>query len=107
MAVPYERFKELDLRVGKVVSAEPIPGRTRIMKGTVDIGSETRQVVIGGAEHFEPAQMVGMTVIVLANLEPRTVAGVKSEAMLLAADAGGRPFWLTAPGGPPPGSRVC
>lgn len=106
MAVPYERFKELDMRVGKVVSAEPIPGRTRVMKGTVDIGSETRQVVIGGAEHFEPSDMVGMDVIVLANLEPRTVAGVKSEAMLLAADAGGRPFWLSARGGPPPGSPV-
>ena len=106
MAVPYERFKELDLRVGKVVSAEPIPGRTRIMKGAVDVGSQTRQVVIGGAEHFEPGQMVGRTVVVVTNLEPRTVAGVQSEAMLLAADVDGRPFWLTVPDGPAPGARV-
>lgn len=106
MAVTYEQFKELDIRVGRVVSAEPIPGRTRIMKGEVDIGAETRQVVIGGAEHFEPSQMVGRTVIVLANLEPRAVAGVDSEAMLLAADVGGRPFWLTVPDGPQPGSRI-
>lgn len=106
MAVTYEQFKELDIRVAKVLSAESIPGRTRIMKGTVDAGSGTRQVIIGGAEHWTPEQMVGRTVIIVANLEPRTVAGVQSEAMLLAADVDGKPFWLSAGDTPEPGSRV-
>ena len=105
MVVTYEQFKELDIRVAKVLSAEPIPGRTRIMKGTVDVGSDTKQVIIGGAEHWTPDQMVGRTVIIVANLEPRTVAGIQSEAMLLAADVEGKPFWLSAEG-PEPGSRV-
>lgn len=106
MSVPYERFQELDIRVARVVSAEPVPGRTRIMKGTIDIGSEQRQVIIGGAEHFTPAQMEGRTVVAVTNLEPRTVAGVRSEAMLLAADVDGVPFWLAPPDGPGPGARV-
>lgn len=106
MQVSYERFKEIDMRVARVVSAEPIPGRTRIMKGTIDVGSETRQVIIGGAEHFTPEQMAGRTVVAVTNLEPRTVAGVESQAMLLAADVDGEPFWLTVPDGPKPGSRV-
>lgn len=106
MAVTYEQFKELDIRVAKVLSAEPIPGRTRIMKGTVDVGSDTKQVIIGGAQHWTPDQMVGRTVVIVANLEPRTVAGVQSEAMLLAADVEGKPFWLGTEDGPEPGSRV-
>ena len=105
MVVTYEQFKEMDIRVAKVLSAEPIPGRTRIMKGTVDLGSDTKQVIIGGAEHWTPDQMVGRTVIIVANLEPRTVAGIQSEAMLLAADVKGKPFWLSVEG-PEPGSRV-
>ena len=106
MEVAYERFRDLDMRVGRITSAEPIPGRTRVMRGSVDIGSEARQVVIGGAEHYGPEQMVGRTVVVISNLEPRTVAGVRSEAMLLAADVDGRPSWLTVQDGAPPGSRV-
>lgn len=101
----YGDLERLGLRVARVVSAEPIPGRTRVMRAVIDIGGETRDVVVGGAEHYAPGDMEGMTVVAATNLEPRTVAGVESRAMLLAADVGGRPLWLTA-GGAPPGSPV-
>lgn len=104
--VSYEDFARLDMRVARVVSVEPIPGKTRIVRGEIDIAGDIRTVIIGGAQYYEPASLVGKTVVVLANLEPRTVAGVKSEAMLLAADVDDKPFWLSVPDGVPTGSPI-
>ena len=104
--VSYGDFARLQIRVARVVSAESIPGKTRIMRGVVDLGGQTRTVVIGGAQYYEPEEMVGRAVVVLANLEPRTVAGIRSEAMLLAADVDDKPFWLEVPDGVPSGSPV-
>ena len=104
--VPYDTFARLDIRTAQVISAEPIAGKTRIMKGIIDLGDEKRTVVIGGAEYHEPESMIGRTVVVLANLEPRSVAGVRSEAMLLAADVNDKPFWLSVSDQAPLGSPV-
>lgn len=104
--VSYDDFARLQMQVARVVSAESIPGKTRIMRGVVDLGGQTRTVVIGGAQYYEPEEMVGRAVVVLANLEPRTVAGIRSEAMLLAADVDDKPFWLEVPDGVPSGSPV-
>ena len=104
--VPYDTFASLDIRVARVVAAEPIPGRTRILRGTIDMGTEERTVIIGGAQHFAPEEMVGKNVIVVVNLEPKVVAGIRSEAMLLAADVDDKPFWLEVPDGVPSGSPV-
>lgn len=104
--VSYEDFARLDMRVARVVSVEPIPGKTRIFRGEIDIAGDTRTVIIGGAQYYEPDSLVGKTVVVLANLEPRTVAGIKSEAMLLAADVDDKPFWISVPDGVPTGSPI-
>lgn len=104
--IPYDTFARLDIRIAQVISAEPIAGKTRIMKGIIDLGDEKRTVVIGGAEYHTPESMIGRTVVVLANLEPRTVAGVRSEAMLLAADVSDKPFWLSVSDPVPLGSPV-
>lgn len=104
--VSYGDFARLQMRVARVVSAESIPGKTRIMRGVVDLGEQTRTVVIGGAQYYDPEEMVGRAVVVLANLEPRTVAGIQSEAMLLAADVDDKPFWLEVPDSVPSGSPV-
>ena len=113
--VTFEDFAKLDMRTGRIVSVEPIPGRTRIAKGRVDLGGgDVRDVVIGGADHYAAAGLVGRAVVAVANLEPRRVAGIESRAMLLAADVGGVPYWLAAGDGDagagggtvPPGSPV-
>lgn len=112
--VAYDDFARLDLRVARIVSVEPIPGKTRIVRGRADLGGgDVRDVVIGGAEHYAAGDLAGRSVIVVANLEPRRLAGVESRAMLLAADVDGVPHWLAAaapPGGgaepAPPGSPV-
>lgn len=104
--VSYEDFARLEIRVAKVVSVDPIPGKTRIVRGEIEIADDVRTVIIGGAQYYDPDSLVGKTVVVLANLEPRTVAGIKSEAMLLAADVDDKPFWLGVPDGVPTGSPV-
>ncbi|MCS6768593.1 MAG: hypothetical protein RMJ59_06980 [Candidatus Nitrosocaldus sp.] len=106
MSISYDEFKRLDIRVGVVLKAEGIQGRSRIMRAIVDIGGESREVVVGGAEYYRPEEMVGRRVIVLVNLEPKSIAGVRSHGMLLAADVDGRPYWLTVDGSVPAGSRV-
>ena len=106
MSVSYEDFKKLDLRVAKIVSVEKIPGKTKIVKGVVDLGSEKRDVIIGGAEFYQPEELVGRTVIVVANLEPKKLAGVESNAMLLAADVNNKPYWLTVTEEVEPGTKI-
>jgi len=85
---------------------EKIPGKTRIVKGVVDLGNETRNVIIGGAEFYEPQDLVGKTVIVIANLETKKIAGIESNAMLLAADVNDKPFWLTVDSNVPAGTKI-
>jgi len=106
MPVSYEDFKKLDLRVAKIISVEKIPGKTKIVKGVVDLGSEKRDVIIGGAEFYQPEELVGRTVIVVANLEPKKLAGVESNTMLLAADVNNKPYWLTVTEEVEPGTRI-
>ena len=106
MSIPYDDFAKLDLRVAKIASVEKIPGKTRIVKGVVDLGEEKRDVIIGGAEFYSPDDLVGKTVIVVANLEPKKMAGIESNAMLLAADVNNKPYWLTVTEDVPLGTKI-
>jgi len=106
MSISYDDFKKLDLRVAKILKVEKIPGKTKIIKGEIDLGDETRNVIIGGAEFYEPDDLIGKTVIVVANLEPKKMAGVESNAMLLAADINDKPFWLTVDSEVPSGTKI-
>jgi len=106
MSIDYDDFSKLDLRVAKILTVEKIPGKSRIVKGEIDLGDETRDVIIGGAEFYEPDDLIGKTVIVVANLEPKKMAGVESNAMLLAADINDKPFWLTVDPQVPPGAKI-
>tara|TARA_B100000378_G_scaffold3031_1_gene2842 strand:+ start:275 stop:598 length:324 start_codon:yes stop_codon:yes gene_type:complete len=106
MPISYDDFKKLDLRVAKILKIEKIPGKTKIVKGEIDLGNETRDVIIGGAEFYEPVDLIGKTVIVVANLESKKMGGVESNAMLLAADINNKPFWLTVDTQVPPGTEI-
>jgi len=106
MSISYDDFKKLDLRVAKILKIEKIPGKTKIVKGEIDLGDETRNVIIGGAEFYEPDDLISKTVIAVANLEPKKMAGVESNAMLLAADINDKPFWLTVDSEVPSGTKI-
>jgi methionyl-tRNA synthetase len=82
--VPFADFQKLDLRVARILAAEPIEGADRLLKLQVDIGTEKRQLVAGIAEHYTPDALVGKQVIIVANLEPATIRNVESQGMVLA-----------------------
>ncbi len=105
-AITYDDFAKLDMRVAKIVEVEKIPGKSKIVKGIIDLGEEKRQVIIGGAEYYQPEELLGKKVIVLSNLEPRKIGGVESNAMLLAADLNDKPFWLTVNEDVPLGTKI-
>jgi len=104
--VSMEVFNMLDLRVGTVVGAERIPGSKKLIKLKVDVGGEVRDVVAGGGEYYDPGYFLGKRFVVLVNIKPKKIMGVESRGMLLAADVGGKPVWLTVDGEAPAGSRV-
>ena len=104
--VDFTEFQKLDLRIGKILKAERIPEKKKIYKLQIDIGTGQIQTIAGGAEHYLPEYFVGKTVVVLLNLQPKTIAGIESKGMLLAADLQGKPIWLTVEGEVPAGTRV-
>ena len=106
-AISIDEFMRLDIRVVRVLNAEPVPGRTRILMLTVDIGfGEARTMIVGGAESHSPEHFVGRKFVALVNLTSKKFAGVESQGMLLAADVGGKPVWLTVEEDVPTGTRV-
>ncbi len=106
--ISIDDFAKVELRVGEVLSAEPVAGAQRLLKLMVDIGSEVRQVVAGIAEHYTPEQLVGMKVVLVANLQPRKLRGVESNGMILAASVGeeGKPVLCTFKEEVPKGARL-
>lgn len=84
--IAFEDFAKVDLRVAKIVEAEDHPNADRLLKLKLDDGSgEPRQICAGIKGHYEPADLVGTSIIIVANLEPRTIRGEESKGMLLAA----------------------
>jgi methionyl-tRNA synthetase len=83
--ISIDEFRKLDLRVGRIVTAEKITGADKLLKLSVDIGTETRQVVAGIATKYAPDQLIGKSVIVVANLKPAVIRGIESQGMILAA----------------------
>ncbi len=78
-------FGKLDIRVAEITSCEPVEGADKLLKLTVDIGFETRQVVAGLRKDYEASDLIGKKVLFLANLKPAKLKGVRSEGMVLAA----------------------
>lgn len=104
--ITIDDFAKVDLRVALVKNAEKIKGADRLLKLELDLGSETRTVVAGIAQHYTPDSLVGKRVIVVANLTPVKLRGVKSCGMILAANDGERLGVLTVEEEIPPGTPV-
>lgn len=83
--IQYDDFAKVELRVGTILEAKPAPKGDRLLVLQVDLGAERRQVLAGIRQHYQPEQLVGKQIIVVANLAPRTMMGLTSQGMLLAA----------------------
>ena len=97
---------KVELRVANVVAAERLENSDKLLKLTVDLGTEQRTVLAGIAEMYQPEEVVGKQVVIVANLQPRKMRGVESQGMLLAADVEGQAILLHPETQVPAGSRV-
>lgn len=83
--ISYEDFCKLDLRVAKVIEAENHPNADKLICMKIDLGNEQRQIIAGLRGYYEPAELIGKEIVVVANLAPRKMRGLESHGMLLAA----------------------
>ncbi len=104
--VKFEQFKEIELKVAKILEAERVENSEKLLKLKIDIGEENpRQLVAGIGKVYMLEEMIGREIIVVANLEPRMLMGLESQGMLLAASDGG-PVLLRPDREVPPGSVI-
>ena len=86
MAITYDDFKKVELKIAKVVEAEEVAGADKLLKLQIDLGnSEKRQIVAGIKKMYQAKDLIGKEIVVVVNLEPRMVMGIESNGMLLAA----------------------
>lgn len=104
--ITLDEFRRVDLRVAEVVAAEPVARSRKLLKLTLSLGTETRTVVAGIAEHYRPAELVGRKVVMVVNLEPARLMGVNSEGMVLAGTTDDRLALLTVDRDLPAGTPV-
>jgi methionyl-tRNA synthetase len=106
-SIVYDDFAKLDLRNGKIIAAEKVEKADKLLKLTVDLGFETRTIVSGIAQHFQPEAIIGKQVSVVVNLLPRKMRGIESNGMILMAeDAGGKLHFINPEGEVAPGSGI-
>jgi methionyl-tRNA synthetase len=86
--ISIDDFTKVELRVGQVKTAERVKGADKLLKLEVDIGSEVRTIVAGIAEKYAPEKIIGMKVVIVANLQPRKLRGIESNGMIVAASIG-------------------
>jgi methionyl-tRNA synthetase len=105
--ISIEDFMRVELRVAKVLTAERVEKSKKLLKLSVDVGTEHRTLVAGIAEAYEPEALVGRTVVVVFNLKPAKLMGIESNGMVLAASPdGGKPTVVSFDEAPAPGTRV-
>lgn len=104
--IEYGDFSKLQLRTAKILAAERVPGADKLLKLQIAIGEEQRQIVAGIALHYAPEQLIGKTIVVVANLKPAKIRGVESNGMLLAASHGATLKLVTVDGELPGGATV-
>lgn len=111
----FDEFKNIDLRVGRVLAAERVPDSEKLIKLEVDLGGDSadgsglgkRQIVAGIGKKYEPESLLQREIVIVVNLDPRKLMGLESQGMLLAAhDENGEPIILTVDKEAPPGSKI-
>ncbi|MDO8583081.1 MAG: methionine--tRNA ligase subunit beta [bacterium] len=106
MNATFEDFKKLEIRIGKILTAEKVENADRLLKLEVDFGEFKRQIVSGIAEFYTPEDLIGKECPFIVNLEPRMFMGVESQGMLMAAGIENGIALLHPDKGIPPGSPI-
>lgn len=105
--IDFDDFAKIDLRIARIVKAEHVEGADKLLKLSLDLGEQQRQVFAGIKSAYKPEQLTGRLTVMVANLKPRKMKFGLSEGMVLAAGPGGQDIWLLQPdSGAQPGMRV-
>jgi len=100
-------FKKIELKTAKILSAERVEGSEKLIKMQISLGAEERQLVAGIGKAYNPEDLIGKIIIVVANLAPRALMGIESQGMLLAASTeGGLPILITPDKEAEPGMNI-
>lgn len=98
--ISFDDFTKMDIRTAKVITAEKVEKADKLLKLQVQMGVEQRTVVSGIAKHYQPEELVGVEVLLLANLAPRKIRGVESKGMILMAENEKGELCLVSPNKP-------
>jgi methionyl-tRNA synthetase len=105
--IEFPDFAKIDLRVAKIAKAEHVEGADKLLRLTLDLGGETRNVFAGIKSAYKPEDLEGKLTVMVANLAPRKMKFGMSEGMVLAAGPGGEDLWILEPHeGAQPGMRI-
>jgi methionyl-tRNA synthetase len=105
--IEFDDFAKVDLRVALIKNAEHVEGAKKLLKLTLDLGTEQKQVFSGIKSAYQPEDLIGKLTVMVANLKPRKMKFGMSEGMVLAAGPGGKDIWLLEPhSGAQPGMRI-
>jgi len=84
--IPFKEFQKLDFRAGTVIAAEKIKNSSKLLRLEVDLGKEKRQIIAGIGKQYQPEKLIGQQIVILTNLETKTIFGLESQGMLIAVD---------------------
>ncbi|MCM8759001.1 MAG: methionine--tRNA ligase subunit beta [Candidatus Omnitrophica bacterium] len=104
--ISFDEFKKMDIRVGKILEVQDHPDADKLYVLTVDIGDEIRKIVAGIRPYYQKEELTGKLIIVLTNLQPRTIRGIESKGMLLAGLDGNNLGVLTVDKDLRPGTKI-
>ena len=106
--ITYDDFDKCQFQVGLVLECEEVPKSKKLLKFKVQVGAKTRQILSGIKQYYKPEELVGKRVMVLVNLQPREIAGMMSEGMILsAADEEGNLAVMVPQKDMPAGAEIC
>jgi methionyl-tRNA synthetase len=104
--IDFDAFKQIQLKTAKVLEAEKVKDTDKLLQLQIDLGNEKRQIIAGVAQDYPPEEIVGKTIIVVANLKPAKIRGLESQGMLLAVRTKDGLKLLTTDGDIPPGLSI-
>ena len=104
--INFEEFQKIDLKIGKILEAEKVENSEKLLRLKVDLGEEQRQIIAGIGKVYQPQDLINQEIVVVVNLEPKTLMGFKSQGMLLAADNNGEPILIKPEKEVLPGTKI-
>jgi len=104
--INFNDFKKIDLQIAKIFEVENIEGSSKLLNITIELDKERRQIVSGIQEFYGAQELIGKQIVVVLNLEPKTIFGIKSHGMLLCAESCGGPVLLVPDRDVDPGSKI-